>query len=169
VTSAELEARVQAIAARPYPTRLSGNPEDGYLVEVPDLPGCMTTAMDPFEAYARVREAIEAWVEDALESGEEVPGPSQLARRTLAVNVSEDAYQNLVQRANRLGLSPEQAVTVMVEGPSPISDPVTVGRGSESDRIRHLKDVDQATDADMRPGIASAENAAAPGGRAESR
>ncbi len=168
MTSAELEARVQAISARPYPTRLSGNPEDGYLVEVPDLPGCMTTAMDPFEAYARVREAIEAWVEDALESGEEVPEPSQPARRTVAVKMTEDAYQNLVERANRLGLSPEQAVTVMVEGPSAVSDPMTIGRAVDPGRIRQLKDVDHATPTEAHSGRTSAENEAVPRTRSDS-
>lgn len=48
--------------------------EDGYwVVECPSLPGCISQGKTEEEALANIREAIELWIEDALEHGEEVP------------------------------------------------------------------------------------------------
>ena len=49
------------------------DPEGGYTVTVPALPGCITYGKDMEEAREMVREAIELCLEDMAANGEEVP------------------------------------------------------------------------------------------------
>src|SRR5437764_704215 len=46
----EVEATVQALLARPYRMVVRGDPEEGYLAEAPELPGCFTSGDTPAEA-----------------------------------------------------------------------------------------------------------------------
>ena len=54
-------------------------PEDGggFLATVPDLPGCMSDGETPEEALAHVRDAVEAWIEEARTLGRQVPAPKR--------------------------------------------------------------------------------------------
>jgi antitoxin HicB len=45
----------------------------GWFVEVEELPGCMSQGDDPNEAIARGKDAILAWIDAALEEGDEIP------------------------------------------------------------------------------------------------
>jgi predicted RNase H-like HicB family nuclease len=49
--------------------------DDAFVVEVPDLPGCMAHGTTPTEAVAEVERAIELWIGTARELGREVPEP----------------------------------------------------------------------------------------------
>lgn len=46
-------------------------PEGGYFVECPSLPGCYTQGDTREEALANIREAIELALEDMKETGEQ--------------------------------------------------------------------------------------------------
>ena len=46
-----------------------------YVVEVPELPGCMTHGKTYEEAVKHALEAIEVWIEAALDANEAVPPP----------------------------------------------------------------------------------------------
>ena len=48
----------------------------GYLVEFPDLPGCMSDGDTPQEAVENVMDAIACWIEAAEEDGRPVPAPA---------------------------------------------------------------------------------------------
>ena len=50
--------------------------DDAFLVEVPDLPGCMTHGSTPEEAARNAEEAISLWVDTAREFGLMLPDPS---------------------------------------------------------------------------------------------
>jgi len=52
-------------------------PDDAYVVQVPDLPGCMTDGDTLEEAIRNARDAIAAWIADAREVGDPVPQPSR--------------------------------------------------------------------------------------------
>ncbi|KUG19178.1 hypothetical protein ASZ90_011108 [hydrocarbon metagenome] len=62
-------------------------PEDGYTVIVPALPGCVTYGKTVDEAKARAKEAIEVYVEDLMEKGEEIPTEEGLLEYRLTVEV----------------------------------------------------------------------------------
>ncbi len=48
--------------------------EDGYWVaECPSLPGCISQGKTKEEAIVNIKEAIELYIEDMVENGEEVP------------------------------------------------------------------------------------------------
>jgi predicted RNase H-like HicB family nuclease len=54
-------------------------PEDGggFLALVPDLPGCMSDGASPEEAVANVQDAIESWIQAAMDLGHAIPTPSR--------------------------------------------------------------------------------------------
>jgi predicted RNase H-like HicB family nuclease len=46
-----------------------------FVVEIPELPGCMAHGATRSEALAQAEEAIAAWVETAREDGVPIPEP----------------------------------------------------------------------------------------------
>lgn len=50
---------------------------DGYTVEVPDLPGCVTEGRDLADAIVMAVDAASGWVLDELEDGKPVPTSSK--------------------------------------------------------------------------------------------
>ncbi len=46
-----------------------------WLVDVPELPGCMADGMTPADALENVEKVIEEWVETAEKLGREIPVP----------------------------------------------------------------------------------------------
>jgi predicted RNase H-like HicB family nuclease len=56
---------------------LSTDDGGGFLATVPDLPGCMSDGETPEEALANVRDAVDAWIEEARVLGRPVPAPSR--------------------------------------------------------------------------------------------
>lgn len=63
-----------------YPIAIEpGSDTQAWGVVVPDLPGCFSaadTGVD--EAIENAKEAIEAWIEAAVESGEAIPAPTSI-------------------------------------------------------------------------------------------
>ena len=58
-----------------YPITLYPEPDGGYTVMLADLPGCLSQGDTLEEAIANIKEAQIAWIETALECGDEIPGP----------------------------------------------------------------------------------------------
>jgi len=60
-----------------YPVAIElGTEIEAFGVVVPDLPGCFSAGDTREEAMARAEEAITAWIETALDSGQDIPQPS---------------------------------------------------------------------------------------------
>ena len=49
--------------------------DHAFLVEVPELPGCMADGASYEEALANVQAVIAEWIETAKELGRDVPAP----------------------------------------------------------------------------------------------
>ena len=49
--------------------------DDCYIVEVPELPGCMADGKTRVEAIENAEVIVKEWIETALEDGREVPVP----------------------------------------------------------------------------------------------
>ena len=47
--------------------------EGGYIVSVPELPGCVTEGDTFEEALAMIKDAMQGWLEVAFEHGDPVP------------------------------------------------------------------------------------------------
>lgn len=69
-----------------FPVVLIPQPEGGYFVQCPALPGCYSQGETVEEALANVREAIELCLEDLAAEGEPIPqsGPPILTEVTIA-------------------------------------------------------------------------------------
>ncbi|WP_457555912.1 type II toxin-antitoxin system HicB family antitoxin [Candidatus Pyrohabitans sp.] len=70
-----------------YRILLRKEPEGGYTVIVPSLPGCVTYGDTIEEAIEMAKEAIEVYIESLREHGEEVPTEEGTLEYTLTVNV----------------------------------------------------------------------------------
>lgn len=72
---------------RTYSIVVDPDPEGGYAVTVPALPGCITQGETIDECLANAKEAIALYLEDLAASGEPIPeekGHPQLLQVTVA-------------------------------------------------------------------------------------
>jgi predicted RNase H-like HicB family nuclease len=68
-----------------YRILLRKEPEGGYTVTVPTLPGCVTFGGTIEEAIAMAKEAIEVYLEDLTDRGEKIPTEEDILEYTLTV------------------------------------------------------------------------------------
>ena len=61
-----------------YRILLKKEPEGGYTVTVPSLPGCVTYGEEIEQAVAMAREAIELYIESLQQQGEAIPTEDSL-------------------------------------------------------------------------------------------
>ncbi len=72
-TDMEREAQIAVLLQRPYHKIIRGEPVEGYLAEVLELPGCLTAGATEMEALENLREAMAVWFEWALVGGHPIP------------------------------------------------------------------------------------------------
>lgn len=68
-----------------YRIILTQEPEGGYTVIVPSLPGCITYGDNVNHAIDMAKEAIEGYLEVLKEQGEEIPDDSRSLEYSLTV------------------------------------------------------------------------------------
>ena len=68
-----------------YRILLRKEPEGGYTVTVPSLPGCVTYGDTIEEAIKMAKEAIELYIESLKEHGEEIPTDEGTLEYTLTI------------------------------------------------------------------------------------
>lgn len=62
-----------------YPVAIEpGTNTEAFGVVVPDLPGCFSAGDTLEEAMAMAEEAIVAWIETAIDAGQDIPQPSSI-------------------------------------------------------------------------------------------
>jgi len=69
-----------------YRIFLHKEPEGGFTVTVPSLPGCVTFGETLEEAMKMAKEAIELYIESLTAHGESVPTEDEVFECTLTVN-----------------------------------------------------------------------------------
>jgi len=62
---------------RSFPVVLIPQPEEGYFVDCPSLPGCYSQGETIDDALANIGEAISLALEDMTSRGESIPEPSK--------------------------------------------------------------------------------------------
>jgi predicted RNase H-like HicB family nuclease len=72
---------------RRYTVVLTSDPDGGYVVSVPALPGCVTQGETVDEAMAMARDAIEGYLAVLEEDGEPLPADIVEAPRIALVEV----------------------------------------------------------------------------------
>jgi antitoxin HicB len=107
-----------------YPFQIRPLAEDeggGFLIEFPDLPGCMSDGETIEEAVANGADALRSWIGTAKEFGDPVPPPSRPTDETYSgrwnMRVPKSLHRRLAERAKAEGVSLNTlAVTLLAEG-----------------------------------------------------
>lgn len=81
--------------------------ESGFVVAIPDLPGCFSQADSLEEAYSMIISAKEAWITSALMEGEIIPEPSEEKAYSgrLLLRIPPDFHADLAKKADQQGVS----------------------------------------------------------------
>lgn len=74
--SASQRRSLEEYLALQYPLHVIADPDGGYLVEFPDLPGCLAQVESLEEVGPVAQDIFRAWVESAYEQGLEISSPS---------------------------------------------------------------------------------------------
>ena len=109
-----MEKTLDYYLALPYTFELQYDREDAWFVRVKELPGCMSQGNTPEEAIEMIQEAMELWLEVALEDGLPIPEPRDLDDYSgkFVVRVPRSLHRELVERAEEEGVSLNQYVNV---------------------------------------------------------
>jgi antitoxin HicB len=106
------ERKIAELLRRPYRKVIRGDPEQGFLAEAPELPGCFTDGETAVEALENLMEAMAGWFEVALERGIPIPVPTVSARPAysgrLLLRVPKTLHRRLAERAKEEGVSINQ-------------------------------------------------------------
>ena len=99
----------------PFTVRPLGTDEGGgYLVEFPDLPGCMSDGETVEEAIANGLDAKHAWLTVAREEGRPIPQPGGQLSGKWVQRVPKSLHTRLVERAEREGVSLNTLVVSLI-------------------------------------------------------
>jgi predicted RNase H-like HicB family nuclease len=97
---------------------LSEEDGGGYLIEVPDLPGCMTDGDTPEEAVQKLESAIDLWIETARENGKKIPEPkyydSSDPSGKFTARIPKQLHKDLIRCAEEQGMSINQLVSFYI-------------------------------------------------------
>ena len=98
----------------PYTIELHQEPDEGWFVRVKELPGCMSEGATAEEALAMIREAMQLWLEVALEQALPIPEPradDDYSGR-FVVRVPRSLHRQLAEQAAQEGVSLNQYISV---------------------------------------------------------
>lgn len=86
----------------------------GYLIEFPDLPGCISDGETVEEAIANGMDAKRAWLTVAREQGRPLPEPGGQLSGKWVQRVPKSLHARLVERAAREGVSLNMLVVSLI-------------------------------------------------------
>ena len=95
-----------------YPVQIAEQAEGGYFAKVLDLPGCMSQGETVEQALAAIAQARKLWLEEAYESGLEIPLPTEekMYSGKFLVRLPRLLHARLAQESEREGISLNQYV-----------------------------------------------------------
>lgn len=103
-----------------YPIEIFWSDEDeGYIAEVPDLPGCSAWGATEIDAASEAKKAIRAWIKAAKAAGNTIPLASTMAplesySGKFVVRVPRSLHARLARKARTEGVSLNQYVMHML-------------------------------------------------------
>jgi antitoxin HicB len=106
----EIEARADAIIARPYTRFLFQDVDDGghWYARVPEWEGCMSDGDTPEEALENVKDAMFNWAYGMLEDGRSIPEPANPLpdySGRFVLRLPRSLHRQLAERADAEGVS----------------------------------------------------------------
>lgn len=99
-----------------YPFIVVAEPEGGYVISFPDLPGCMTQVESLAEVGPMAEEARNLWIETAYDHGMTIPSPSYPEEYSGKFNLRlpRSLHRSLAEGAERNGVSLNQYVVMLL-------------------------------------------------------
>ncbi|MEG6614916.1 type II toxin-antitoxin system HicB family antitoxin [Peptococcaceae bacterium 1198_IL3148] len=102
----------------PYKITLHPDKEEcGFVVEIPELPGCISQGETKEEALAMIEDAKVGWLETAIELGIEIPEPvpedDEFSGR-FVLRLPKSLHRDLADRAKRENVSLNQLTTYLL-------------------------------------------------------
>jgi predicted RNase H-like HicB family nuclease len=99
-----------------YPFNAIADPDGGYVIVFPDLPGCLTQVETIDEIPAMAEEARRHWIETTFEDGQDVPLPSYPEEYSgkFVLRIARSLHRSLAEAANRDGVSLNQYVVMLL-------------------------------------------------------
>lgn len=99
----------------PFAVRpLAADEGGGYLIEFPDLPGCISDGETVDEAVANGMDAKRAWLAVAREEDRAIPEPGGQMSGKWVQRVPKSLHSRLVERAEREGVSLNMLVVSLI-------------------------------------------------------
>jgi antitoxin HicB len=99
----------------PFQVRhLSKEEGGGFLIEFPDLPGCMSDGETVEEAYENGCEAVRCWLLAAKEAGKDIPKPHETQSGKWVQRVPKSLHTRLISRAKNEGVSLNTLVVSLI-------------------------------------------------------
>jgi antitoxin HicB len=98
---------LEELLALAYPFEALADPDGGYVVRFPDLPGCITQVETLDELASAADEARTLWIETEYELGRDIPLPSQPDEYSGKFNVrlTRTLHRSLAEAAKKNGVS----------------------------------------------------------------
>jgi len=95
---------------------LSREDGGGFLIEYPDIPGCMSDGQTPTEAMRNGRDALKSALRTLREFGDPIPKPGSFSASSgqWRQRVPKSLHARLVARAAREGVSLNMLVTALL-------------------------------------------------------
>ncbi|HTM64263.1 MAG TPA: type II toxin-antitoxin system HicB family antitoxin [Gammaproteobacteria bacterium] len=86
---------------------LSKEEGEGYIAEIPDLPGCIATGATIEAALHEAEDAVKSWIATAKEFGDEIPQPSVTANFSgqWRIRLPKSLHAALALEAKKEGVS----------------------------------------------------------------
>lgn len=97
----------------PYRVVLYPAEEGGYVVEIPELPGCISQGETMEEALRMIEDAKTCWLETALEDNAEIPEPESNIDKysgRLNIRIPRSLHRALAQKAKQEKISLNQYI-----------------------------------------------------------
>ena len=99
-----------------YSMNVLADPDGGYVIMFPDLPGCMTQVESLDEVAPMADEIRRLWIRTAYDEGHNIPLPSYPEEYSGKFNlrIPRSLHRGLVEGAAREGVSLNQYVTMLL-------------------------------------------------------
>lgn len=97
----------------PYKYTLYPAEEGGYVIEIPDLPGCISQGETAEEALFMIEDAKRGWLEVALDQGISISEPSRLSSDfsgKFNIRVPKSLHKVLAEKAKEENISLNQFI-----------------------------------------------------------
>lgn len=103
--------------AAQYTFHVIADPDGGYVIIFPDLPGCMSQVEDVSDIPAVANEIRELWIETEYDDGHDIPEPSLPEEYSgkFNVRIAKSLHRRLAESAARDGVSLNQYVMSLLD------------------------------------------------------